>query len=344
MIRKVQIKNFQSHAKTSINFVDGVNIITGSSDSGKTAIIRAIKFALTNRPSGDDFRSNWGGDTSVDIEFTDGNTLHRSKGSRNLYKVNGLELVAFGSDVPDEVLKCTNMADVNTQSQLDSPFLLSETAGAVAVHFNKIARIDQIDKGLRTINSWITGLDKAINYLDTSIKVDEEKAAQFEHLPDFETELHIVESAVSRHGQLIKQTGTLTSIIENLRQIEIELVDEEIYNETSAIIETTFALYNDLKMIQTNITQVEGILDDIEKCVASIDQESLYDEVSTKLDQAAGMWKLLTTVQTDIATLQTLKGDIDAAQSSIKYGDKLLHKLEMDFHNNFPDICPLCEK
>ncbi len=344
MIRSVQIKNFQSHAKTSIGFVDGVNVITGSSDSGKTAIIRAIKFALTNRPSGDDFRSNWGGDTSVDIEFTDGNKLHRSKGSRNLYKVNGLELVAFGSDVPDEVLKCTNMADINTQSQLDSPFLLSKTSGEVAVHFNKIARIDQIDKGLRTINSWITGLDKAINYVDTAIKVDEEKAAQFEHLPDFGAELSILEEAIGRHGQLAKQTNVLTSIIENLRQVEIELEDESIYDSTSTIIETALSLYNDLKILQTNIEQVNKILDDIENCVSIIDQESLYNDVAIKLDEVAGMWKSLTTVQADISALQTLQVYFNAAQTSIKDGTKLLHKLELDFHNTFPDICPLCEK
>ena len=40
----IEIVNFQSHANTKLNFDEGVNVIIGPSDSGKTAVIRAMKW------------------------------------------------------------------------------------------------------------------------------------------------------------------------------------------------------------------------------------------------------------------------------------------------------------
>ena len=70
MIKEISIKNFQSHKDSHIELSDGVNIIVGASDSGKSSLIRAIKWLATNRPSGESIRSTWGGKTEVEI-FTE---------------------------------------------------------------------------------------------------------------------------------------------------------------------------------------------------------------------------------------------------------------------------------
>jgi exonuclease SbcC len=55
MIDHVAIKNFQSHKNTNIDFQrNGVNVIVGTSDQGKSAILRAILWAVNNRPMGTD--------------------------------------------------------------------------------------------------------------------------------------------------------------------------------------------------------------------------------------------------------------------------------------------------
>jgi len=56
MIKYLQIQNFQSHKDSLLEFDPGVNVIVGSSDSGKTAVIRALRWLVWNRPSGDAFR------------------------------------------------------------------------------------------------------------------------------------------------------------------------------------------------------------------------------------------------------------------------------------------------
>ena len=52
-IKSVRMINFQNHRETYYKLTDGLNIITGSSDNGKTACARALNFALNNIHSGD---------------------------------------------------------------------------------------------------------------------------------------------------------------------------------------------------------------------------------------------------------------------------------------------------
>ena len=59
MIKQINIKNFQSHKSTQLKLDPGVNVIVGSSDSGKTAIIRAYLWVVDNRPLGNAFVSHW---------------------------------------------------------------------------------------------------------------------------------------------------------------------------------------------------------------------------------------------------------------------------------------------
>lgn len=50
-IKSIIIKNFQSHANTELELCDGVNVILGNSDVGKTAILRALGWIFLDRKS-----------------------------------------------------------------------------------------------------------------------------------------------------------------------------------------------------------------------------------------------------------------------------------------------------
>jgi len=49
MLKKISIQNFQSHKKTELDLVDGINVIYGLSQSGKSAILRALNWIIFNR-------------------------------------------------------------------------------------------------------------------------------------------------------------------------------------------------------------------------------------------------------------------------------------------------------
>jgi len=181
MIHKIQIQNFQSHKRSSLELSAGVNIIVGASDSGKTAIIRALRWLLWNRPGGDSFRSHWGGDTSVTIDTSD-YEISRSKGKENLYTLGNTEFKAFGTDVPEEIQQALNLNEINLQQQLDSPFLLTSSAGEVAAHFNRIAHLEDIGKGLKTAQSKIRELTQEIESDKKRVKLLREDTIQYNNL------------------------------------------------------------------------------------------------------------------------------------------------------------------
>ena len=101
MIKKLHIRNFQSHKDSRLIFSDGVNVIVGNSDSGKSAILRALNWVITNRPSGDSYISNWGGPTYVIVETEEG-TVIRERGKRIAILLMEL-LIKYGTIVQNPI-------------------------------------------------------------------------------------------------------------------------------------------------------------------------------------------------------------------------------------------------
>lgn len=179
MINSLLIKNFQSHKKTELEFDEGINVITGDTDSGKSAIVRALNWAINNDPSGEEFRSTWGGKTKV--KLTTDKYIIRERGKGNFYKIQGVKkpLVSFKTNVPDEIKELLNFSSLNMQEQFDSPFLLAMSGGEVARYLNKIVHLDIIDKSHTNIQRVLGGEQQELKTVKASLKEDKKKAKTF---------------------------------------------------------------------------------------------------------------------------------------------------------------------
>jgi DNA repair exonuclease SbcCD ATPase subunit len=156
MIKRLKIKNFRARKKDDIKFSPGVNCIIGNNAAGKSTILRAIKYAATNKPSGDSV-INWDAKKTIVKLFYENNKITRIRGkSINKYKLNDKEFTAFGSNVPEEIQKVLGLSDINFQGQHDAPFWFCKTPGEVSRQLNAIVNLDIIDKTLSNISSGIT--------------------------------------------------------------------------------------------------------------------------------------------------------------------------------------------
>lgn len=172
MITDLEIANFQSHKNTSLSFHPGVNVVVGQSDTGKSSIIRAINWVISNRPSGDSFRANFSkSDTEVAMAFGEDFVLRKKGKSTNSYEVESGKLKALRTDVPQEVKDVTLMKEVNIQPQHKSYFLLDETPGNVAKAFNTVSGLEEMDAALKNINSKVRDTSSKISH--TSEKIDQ---------------------------------------------------------------------------------------------------------------------------------------------------------------------------
>src|SRR5690625_4556947 len=101
-ITRFTARNFQSHENSTI--VPGpagtLTVLTGGSDEGKSALLRALKWALYNQPHGDDFRRVGCDFVEVEVETDDGTVVRRRTSATNRYVANGEVLEGFGNTVP----------------------------------------------------------------------------------------------------------------------------------------------------------------------------------------------------------------------------------------------------
>lgn len=149
----VTIRNFQSHKETQIELSSTVNSLEGVSDSGKSAVLRAMLWALTNKPDGTAFASCWAKNKKGEIQAPvsvsiDNITRIRSKEFNGYirYGVNGEERYeALKGAVPVEIERAVNIGAVNIQRQMDPPFLLSSTPGEAARYLNSLVGLEEID-------------------------------------------------------------------------------------------------------------------------------------------------------------------------------------------------------
>jgi exonuclease SbcC len=229
MIKSLELKNFQSHKLTVLEFHPGINSIIGASNSGKTAVLRAIYWLARNRPSGQAFiafdNRDKNGDakdiTSIALQIDDTRLVRfRRKG------VNGYELwtpesdesgapaltfEAVGTDVPEEIARALNFSDVNIQRQMDAPFLFSDSPADVARFFNAIIRLDLIDRVLSTAEGNRIRNNQEQKALSADIKATEQKIKDYVWLEAADRLITKAENVETRLDQRQNDINKLSS-------------------------------------------------------------------------------------------------------------------------------------
>lgn len=233
-IKSIKIKNFRSHKDTHIEFDPNVNIIIGENDSGKTNILRVLKWIVDNRPSGDDMRSFWEGDTVAKLDV-DNIIIERIRtNSENLYKMNGEVYKAFGQGVPEQIAKFLNMNPNNISFQMDGPFLLGLSAADVAKHYNKIIKLDIIDQVVSNINKILKEEETNLKFSKISLKEEQDKLKIFDWLDDAEINIRYLEKIEVKINNLKKGIESLETLSLKLVRLseKHDLINRVLINES----------------------------------------------------------------------------------------------------------------
>lgn len=224
MIKTIEIENFQSHRRSSFNFSPGVNIIKGTSHNGKTAVVRAIRWALSNRPSTTVIR-NWfaekNEDVKVAIEFDDGFIIRKSGKDFNGYLLPDVDYDAIGPTVPDEVNALSRLTEINLQGQFDKYYMIQEGPQSAAQKLNEIVGLQIIDevmsravKGVQTIKDWIRSYEDSTSKMREALEI-------YSHLDSVEVLIKRIETSlntVEKHKKRRTRLSTLKDEIVQLQQ------------------------------------------------------------------------------------------------------------------------------
>ena len=265
MVRKIEIKNIQSHKDSELSLCNGINAIVGSSNNGKSAILRALNWAIKNRPLGTDILlSHWATDEKgiqkeeMYVKVTDdvGNTLIRRRTKQdNQYIVNGKELNVVKTDVPDEVNRFFRLSDTNIQYQQDSPFLLSLSSGEVARYFNKTVKLDMIDKILAEAEARKRKIRSEKEILEQDITGLEEKVAEYEWTEGVDVLISKYKRVQDRNTQISNVCGSIEEDINVLKNQKIFNMKDQL-----ALVDKIFYMVQKTESYKDEITEVENTI------------------------------------------------------------------------------------
>lgn len=343
MIKSLQIKNIQSHEDTELDFASGINVIIGSSNQGKSAILRALYWVRTNRPLGiDNLASHWAvnekgnlTDSMLVILVNDKGTVERRRTKdENQYIVNGEVLNVVKTDVPIQVSSLLNLSDTNVQKQLDSPFLLSQTSGEVAKYFNQMVNLDIIDKVLVTAETTRRKLKNNVESLTDAIEVDERSLSEYSWVDDAESLIEEYEALSSKDAELNRR-----------------------YNEIANSLDKYNDMIEYIGWVESHVLANKGCVSEIEetkKRIMEVDYES--EGISHSIKTFEGIETYDFTLQNKwIARIKFLQESFDdskllALKRSIEDYDSKMEFVEFtekaikEDKARLPKMCPLCGK
>lgn len=342
MINKIELQNFQSHQNTALQFHPNINIIIGQSDSGKTAILRALRWVLFNKPQGEALRSSWGGVTLVTAQIDENYISRIRSDTKNSYKVNEQELKAIGADVPEHIKKIFNMNDLNFQHQLDQPFLLSDTPGSVATHFNKIARLEMIDTAVQSVSKWLRSISQEFDRQHANKKTYQTQLENFNFLPEMEQAVVTVEKQEEEKQLLQKNSTQLSVIVQTMKKIQVQVDLYQPLIRLSPFVEEICAqevekakqedLQKDLQSLLRKIQQTNRQLVFLKQIQVLRKDVEEYEVEGTTLSKLQQKYRQL---KDKLLNLKEAQKNIDILSVTVK-------NMEVQFKKEMPDICPLC--
>lgn len=176
-------KNFQSWKEFDLN-VSGFTIVVGSSNRGKTAVIRALRGILRNQV-GAAFVRHGQKEAEISLDVTDGPKATLTRGKTTTYKVNGEDFAKLAGEVPkpladlklDEIAVGTTKLDPTFAGQFDSQFMMDLSPGDLNAVFGLFSSTERLNQGKKTINQSNTEINSQAKLLASEIQDGHVKVA-----------------------------------------------------------------------------------------------------------------------------------------------------------------------
>lgn len=278
-IKSVHLKNFQSHEDTVINFSNDVNIIIGESNSGKTSILRAIMWVIDNEPLGSDFIMAGKNSCSVKIEYDDGTSIERGRTLKDTgyYKIKYKDdagnicentFKGFTNAVPVEVLNIHQMPYVNITkdlethlnviSQLDKPFLLTDSVNTKANAIGRITGTHIVDASVKLCTKEVQATKRDVKQKEELLKTKKEMLANFVN--------------VDKMSMILNKANKLIQVFNN-EYSKLKTIKEKL-NELNGKNNVIISLSNDIAVYKKFVNLKNIIQFYIDEC------NSLYSSIS----------------------------------------------------------------
>lgn len=319
---RVRIRNFQSIKDAEIE-ISGFTVITGTNNSGKTSVMRAIRGVFTNAPAGPLLRR---GEAylSVTLHFDDGNTVTWEKGwekpdrkgkTVNRYIVNGKTLPNVGRSAPEEV-RFLGVGEIRAGSDRIWPqiaeqvtgslFLVDRPGSVMAEALSDVDRVGRLSSALRLSESDRRSVSDRLRIRREDLENARTNFAHYEGLDDI---LPLASDLRNRKASLVALRSQITeanALLDRLNRAHSRAAffddfdpnvvpDDEVPSQTAQRLSESNTL---LETLRSRRTETEHL--------RSWDGGAPIPETtpsSTAHDTARSLWKRLASAQARVSAL-----------------------------------------
>jgi len=337
-INSIKLKNFQSHKETVLDFADGMNVIHGASDNGKSSIIRGIRWVVLNRPTGEEFRRHGTKKTSVTIK-TNNSVIQRIRtDTKNEYRKNKNTYKALHTAVPEDISESLNLSEINIQPQQEVYFLIDKSPGQRSKILNEVAGFQVMDKVLKKTNSEIRSINSDIRHTNNQLLDAETVISNLDWINKAEKFLIKLENYRNNIDELICKQEKITPLVNDI--VTLEAKKKQFFSDK-------FLVSLDELLIK------KEKLDNLHK------KHDKIVHILQRIDTFQKEYKSITVI--DISEFQKLNDKIDSEKTKqkrlsgiiqeISNQKKLLMKINTDFKKTRHEIdnelkrlgkCPTC--
>ncbi|MBP5458657.1 MAG: AAA family ATPase [Clostridia bacterium] len=232
MIRRIKLRNFESHEDSEIEFTEGLNLLIGQSNQGKSSIIRGLALVVANQFDKDQVRTGCEF-CEVTVETDKGYVRAQRGEAVNRWEVKPADgevktYRSIGTGVPAGALEILGMGEVthgdiselpNIMFQHEKHYMLAEINGKKATA-NQIARMmdDAIGIGgmeelIKSMADDLTAWKKRLNQVNAEIsdvKTDLIDDVIFKDYEDCIGEARRMQDQIDEDARLIADSGDLS--------------------------------------------------------------------------------------------------------------------------------------
>ena len=329
-IEKMQVVNFQRHRDLTVEFDERITTIIGDTDTGKSSLMRALRWLSSNRPAGDSFVRR-GSDGAMVRARVDGQTIRRSRsGSDNVYALGKGEYRAFGSGVPEDVARLLKITELNFQGQHDAPFWFDLSPPELARQLNKIADLDSIDRVVAFLSSRERSLKAEAEVVEKRLVEAREGRKALDWVADADAALKSLEK---RQGDLRKVDEEIASIEKLVREAsDVAVVASRLLPDLTNLDE----LYDRLEKAKADEASLETVL------LRAIEAQDFANRPIPDTSGLDDLWQRLGEAEREHGELDGLVTSIRATEGLVRERSLLLSASEKRLKKETGGRCPIC--
>lgn len=347
MISSIRIKNFQKHKDLSLEFTPGVNVITGKSDAGKSAVIRAMRWVLENRPSGNKFKAKGTAPSTsvnVDLVVNDEEVTRTKSTSKNEYFFKGETFKAMGSEVPEPIQNFTNISSLNIQRQFDEHFLFQYPDSKVSKMINDVSGMEEIVLALEETNRRVRKGKSEEEFLCELIDEKEKEIQKLTKYEKFENKVFRIKKSIRKLEKKEYRVEKLRKLLIQTKKIQEEKIHKNVLNKIIKnyhnVVEISYQLIPKIESTERLKKTIDRyrILDNEPK----IDFSKIDSKISfilKKKNQLENKSNKQSSLENKIESYKSLSSESDEISEEIMELEKSISILKKKLK-----ICPTCKK